>query len=252
MAESLASRCGEIWPQAGFRLGWRQYKRKKTKAFPLWRVERPSNCVFFAATRTKCSDSGGDERNRTVNPLLAKQVLCQLSYIPERNFKRIRQARHRNRLKSYRRIDSLANRVDLSANSSLISEQGEIMQRIATSGSATRSTKVRRITLAAGITAIIIGGVFATPAEAKRGRGSDDSSSSVVSTPNSTPVSTPNSTPGSTPVSTPGSIPGSTPSVSTPRSSVPTTRDDNDRRRQDDDDNSRRGRGRGRNRGRSN
>ena len=31
-----------------------------------------------------CQGTGGDERTRTADPLLAKQVLSQLSYIPER------------------------------------------------------------------------------------------------------------------------------------------------------------------------
>ena len=33
-----------------------------------------------------CQCAGGDERTRTADPLLAKQVLSQLSYIPDARF----------------------------------------------------------------------------------------------------------------------------------------------------------------------
>ena len=41
------------------------------------------------ATRTQITDisagqNGGDEETRTPNPRLAKAVLCQLSYVPQR------------------------------------------------------------------------------------------------------------------------------------------------------------------------
>src|SRR6202022_967434 len=50
------------------------------------RKEDPENC-FTAFWRSQldlfgCQCAGGDERARTADPLLAKQVLSQLSYIP--------------------------------------------------------------------------------------------------------------------------------------------------------------------------
>jgi hypothetical protein len=33
-----------------------------------------------------CQSAGGDERTRTADPLLAKQVLSQLSYIPDARY----------------------------------------------------------------------------------------------------------------------------------------------------------------------
>ena len=38
--------------------------------------------IVRSAGRTHASAVGGDERNRTADPLLAKQVLSHLSYIP--------------------------------------------------------------------------------------------------------------------------------------------------------------------------
>jgi hypothetical protein len=43
---------------------------------------------MFLGTLLRAAHSyGGDERNRTADPLLAKQVLSQLSYIPTENFR---------------------------------------------------------------------------------------------------------------------------------------------------------------------
>ena len=42
----------------------------------------PSIKVFFAFFLFQKKEGGGDRRDRTVDPLLAKQVLSQLSYTP--------------------------------------------------------------------------------------------------------------------------------------------------------------------------
>ncbi len=42
----------------------------------------PSRGACSSAPHASPSRCGGDERNRTADPLLAKQVLSQLSYIP--------------------------------------------------------------------------------------------------------------------------------------------------------------------------
>ena len=39
-------------------------------------------CVLFIQTKSSKEQNGGDNRDRTDDPLLAKQVLSQLSYTP--------------------------------------------------------------------------------------------------------------------------------------------------------------------------
>ena len=46
------------------------------------RILRNLNLKQISLDRTSSSDHGGAERDRTVDPLLAKQVLSQLSYSP--------------------------------------------------------------------------------------------------------------------------------------------------------------------------
>ena len=42
-----------------------------------------SPCKFLGVSRSSCLTLGGDEGNRTLDPLLAGQVLSQLSYTPD-------------------------------------------------------------------------------------------------------------------------------------------------------------------------
>ena len=50
-----------------------------TRALQLW-----SGAAFSpGSSRGSCRQSGGDEETRTPDPLLAKEMLCQLSYVPE-------------------------------------------------------------------------------------------------------------------------------------------------------------------------
>jgi hypothetical protein len=44
-------------------------------------IQLPDGCVR-AQVPTLVSESGGDEETRTPDPLLAKEMLCQLSYVP--------------------------------------------------------------------------------------------------------------------------------------------------------------------------
>ena len=44
-----------------------------------------SNLLSYRPCRQDKPDRGGDEENRTPDPLLARQVLSQLSYTPTRN-----------------------------------------------------------------------------------------------------------------------------------------------------------------------
>jgi hypothetical protein len=41
---------------------------------------------LFCVWRWLASEGGGDEETRTPDPLLAKEMLCQLSYVPARGW----------------------------------------------------------------------------------------------------------------------------------------------------------------------
>ena len=59
----------------------------------IWCVAFPSIPLFYSLKRV-----GGDERDRTDDPLLAKQVLSQLSYTPKYLLKIIRPSKLNNDL----------------------------------------------------------------------------------------------------------------------------------------------------------
>jgi hypothetical protein len=67
------------------RIAYSIVKELREPCSPRYReLEEPFNAAFQRLeAQASCWPFGGDERNRTADPLLAKQVLSHLSYIPK-------------------------------------------------------------------------------------------------------------------------------------------------------------------------
>ena len=52
--------------------------------WPRYSVHLVSRCVGGSLSSSSWLADGGDEETRTPDPLLAKEMLCQLSYVPGR------------------------------------------------------------------------------------------------------------------------------------------------------------------------
>ena len=69
----------------------------------LWQYSDPTLCARPSLDEEKLQVRPcGDEENRTLNPRLAKAVLCQLSYVPERTGHRGARPESTKNLRTYR------------------------------------------------------------------------------------------------------------------------------------------------------